>query len=131
MDPRLTGVPHGQLSSAQARRDTQMFWSKTPSSGRSGRVEAKNMVSPSLDSAACWSLNDVLIVGPRFTGSDQAENCGALSAASDARPAAPTARPGAPVESTRQPTRASATADRTARGTSEKSLRVRTVLIPT
>src|SRR5437867_10137812 len=83
--PRLTGVPHGQLASAQARRDTQMFWSKTPSSGRSGRVEAKNMVSPSLDSAACWSLNDVLIVGPRFTGSDQAENCGALSAASDAR----------------------------------------------
>src|SRR6266513_81804 len=80
MDPRLTGVPHGQLLSAQARCETQMFWSRFASPGPSGRVDAKYRLKPSLDSAACWSLNDVLIAGPRFTGSDQAEKLDVWSA---------------------------------------------------
>src|SRR6266571_2717489 len=56
VDPRLTGVPHGQLSSAQARWETQMLRSKFTSPGASGRVEAKYRLTPSLESAACWSL---------------------------------------------------------------------------
>src|SRR2546426_2114874 len=56
VDPRLTGVPHGQLSSAQARWDTQMLRSRTMSPGPSGRFEAKYRLRPSLESAGGWSL---------------------------------------------------------------------------
>src|SRR5213593_1593932 len=50
-----------------------MLLSRTASSGPSGRLDAKNSVSPSLESVDCCSLNGVLIVGPRFTGSDHGE----------------------------------------------------------
>src|SRR5258705_1903847 len=74
VDPRLTGLSHGQLSSAQARWATQTLRSGFTSPGSSGRPEAKYRRRPSLDSVACWSLKpSTLIGGPRGTGSDQAE----------------------------------------------------------
>src|SRR5438034_6752595 len=62
---RLTGVPHGQLASAQARWETQM--SRRPWVPRApGRFEAKYRLSPSLERTACWSLKPgVLMAGPR------------------------------------------------------------------
>src|SRR5206468_5146831 len=57
-----------------------MLLSRTASSGPSGRLEAKYSVSPSLESVDCASLNDVLIVRPRLTGSDHAEKLAVRSA---------------------------------------------------
>src|SRR5436309_3956453 len=82
LDPVLTGGPRltgssqaqaGSSASVQARCDTQMLLSSTASFGPSGRLDAKNSVSPSLESVDCASLNGELIVGPRFTGSDHDE----------------------------------------------------------
>src|SRR6266700_6575964 len=53
VDPRLMGAPHGQLSSAQARWETQMLRSRFASPGASGRFEAKYRLRASLESAGC------------------------------------------------------------------------------
>src|SRR3989442_11805148 len=66
-DPRFTAAAQGQ--SPQVRWDTQMSVSPSPPA----RSEVKYRLSPSGDSVGLFSLDAVLIAGPRFAGSDHSE----------------------------------------------------------
>src|SRR6266487_6612766 len=67
--PRFSGASHGQA--LQARWETQMSNPPIPP----GRSEPKYRLSSSFESVGPCSLNVVLIVAPRFSGSDQGEKC--------------------------------------------------------
>src|SRR6266571_3285999 len=67
--PRFSGASHGQA--LQARWETQMSNPPIPP----GRSEPKYRLSSSFESVGPCSLNVVLMIEPRFSGSDQGEKC--------------------------------------------------------